>query len=883
MPHPPESVIYQEANAMENLSQQQLFHRMKRIGVAGTILHVGAHPDDEEIGLFPYIAYKHHGRVIYWSATRGESGQNRINSYQGDSLGVYRTWESLAVREMDGGECIFGPFVDFGFSKDAEETFAKWNRNHILRELVRAIRIVQPHVVISRWSGMKDDGHGQHQAIGQVLMEAFDLAGSPESFPDLVSCGFPPWRPSKLYCSTNKTMFPSGRRNGSLENEGFLRINAGEYDPLIGCTYQELAFKAYGRHQTQGIAALPESGDFYYYLHLIKSTVPVIGTETDLFHGLDTNFPGIVSGAGAISGLITTKLKEVGKQVRKALEIFCHGDPLPASVPLLEGLEMLRDLKARLQDEPLSIPERQTIEKAVDIRVKGFEEIIGACMGLRLESICTRGKVTPGESVWVKNKLWNFRNINIRSVTFRLNMPDDWHIRQDDGNAILGSPDDWMDSAEVVIGNRAELSCPYWLKISGNGLVHESPDEKNVQQPLSLAPVSAKCIVSTRGHTITLSSPTLYRSSFPGGYKELPIAVVPPISLHPELGKKMFFSSNVLQTFTFRITARCNDEERPADGCLRLIVPEGWRVDPPYFDVTLPPVEGAKTYAFQVSIPPDVVEGHYDLTYTVRCRQREYGVIFNPVRMGAPGLPHPDNALTCIKEEFLLSPSRVSVHMINARYRTGKKYAYIEGAKEELLSSLQSVGLNFHTLTDTEIAYGNLDVFDTILVGPNAYTVRDKLADNSQRLLTYVDGGGTLIVQYHGYEYQKPGLAPYPFQFNRPHDRVTNKDAEVHMLAPEDPLLLFPNTIGPDDFSGWVHDRGLYFFGQWDGHYTPLLSCADSGEPQKEGGLVKCRYGKGTYIYIGYSLNRQIPAGVAGAYRLLFNLISFVSADEASE
>ena len=143
--------------------------------------------------------------------------------------------------------------------------------------------------------------------------------------------------------------------------------------------------------------------------------------------------------------MITTKLKEVGKQVRKALEIFCHGDPLPASVPLLEGLEILRDLKARLQDEPISIPERQTIEKAVDIRVKGFEEIIGACMGLRLESVCTRGKVTPGESVWVKNKLWNFRNIDIRSVTFRLNMPDEWHIRQDDGNAILGSPDDWMD------------------------------------------------------------------------------------------------------------------------------------------------------------------------------------------------------------------------------------------------------------------------------------------------------------------------------------------------------------------------------------------------------------------------------------------------------
>lgn len=868
---------------MENINYQQLFHQIKRIGVACTVLHVGAHPDDEEIGLFPYIAYKHHGRVIYWSATRGEGGQNRINRYQGDALGVYRTWESLAVREMDGGECLFGPFVDFGFSKDADETFTRWNRDNILRELVRAIRMVQPQVVISRWSGNKDDGHGQHQAIGQVLMEAFDLAGSPESFQDLTACGFPPWRPLKLYCSTNKGISPSGKRNRNLEKEGFLRINTGEYDPSIGCTYQELAWKAYVRHQTQGIAALSEPGDFYYYLLIVKSAVPVIGMETGLFQGLDTDFTGIVNGAGAVPAWVAKRLKDVGKQIRKALGIFQKGDPLPASVPLLAGLEMLRDLRGRLQDEPLTLLEREAILKAVATRSKGFEEVIGACMGLRLESVCTRGKVTPGESVWVKNKLWNFRNIDIEGISLRLNMPDQWQILQDEGNAAPESSEDWMDSAEVLIGDHAELSSPYWLKKTANEPVFACSDEKNAQQPLSPAPLSAEYSVSTAGHAITLSSPTLYRRSFPGGYRELPIAVVPPISLHPELDKKVFLISNAPQTFTFRITARCNDEERPADGCLRFMVPECWGVDPQYIDVTLPPVEGAKTCEFQVSIPPDTGEGHYDLMYLIRCRDREYGAILTPVRMGAAGLPDPDSALTCVKEELLLSPSRVSVHMIRACYRAEKKYAYIEGAKEEVLSTLQSVGLNFHTLTDAEIAHGNLDAFDTILVGPNAYMLRDKLEDNAQRLLDYVKKGGTLVVLYHGYEYQRPGLAPYPFQYNTPHDRVTNEDAEVHILEPEDPLLLFPNTIRPDDFSGWVHDRGLYFFGQWDRRYIPLLSCADCGEPQKEGGLLKCRYGKGTYIYTGYSFHRQVPAGVAGAYRLLFNLISSGSADGVSE
>ena len=106
---------------MNRSGHASLFLKLKKLGTSKTVLHVGAHPDDEEIGLLSYIAYKHYGRAVYWSATRGESGQNRINKYQRDALGVYRTWESLLARDDDGGECLFGPFVDFGFSKKVNE------------------------------------------------------------------------------------------------------------------------------------------------------------------------------------------------------------------------------------------------------------------------------------------------------------------------------------------------------------------------------------------------------------------------------------------------------------------------------------------------------------------------------------------------------------------------------------------------------------------------------------------------------------------------------------------------------------------------------------------------------------------------------------------
>ena len=135
--------------------------------MGGTILHIGAHPDDEDVGLMAYMARRSGVRIVYWSATRGEGGQNRIGPYQGEALGIYRTWESLDVRAVDGGEALFGPFVDFGYCKTGEDALARWGRQNLVREIVRAIRLVQPQIVVGRWTGGAADGHGHHQAVGE--------------------------------------------------------------------------------------------------------------------------------------------------------------------------------------------------------------------------------------------------------------------------------------------------------------------------------------------------------------------------------------------------------------------------------------------------------------------------------------------------------------------------------------------------------------------------------------------------------------------------------------------------------------------------------------------------------------------------------------------
>ena len=134
--------------------------------------------------------------------------------------------------------------------------------------------------------------------------------------------------------------------------------------------------------------------------------------------------------------------------------------------------------------------------------------------------------------------------------------------------------------------------------------------------------------------------------------------------------------------------------------------------------------------------------------------------------------------------------------------------------------------------------------------------------------------GGTYIVQYNQYVFNRTQFSPYPAHISRPHDRVTREEAPVEILEPDHPIFNVPNKISKKDFAGWVQERGLYFWGEWDERYTPLMASWDPGEEPKAGGLLEARYGKGRYIYTGYAWFRQLPAGVPGAYRIFSNLLS---------
>ena len=211
------------------------------------VLYITAHPDDEDGGVLAWLARGRGADVTLLSLTRGESGANVITGDFFDRLGALRTLELLKATEVYGVKARFTSFADFGFSKNVDETWRNWDRRALGAEVVRAIQEIKPHVVISRFTGTPRDGHGQHQAAGQVAREAYEAGGA--------------WKPQRFYAGVSGT---------------------------VPAPYDEIGIRGYRWHRSQGVgtaggrrasAAAPDYLEGIDVTDTQASTVPAIPIE----------------------------------------------------------------------------------------------------------------------------------------------------------------------------------------------------------------------------------------------------------------------------------------------------------------------------------------------------------------------------------------------------------------------------------------------------------------------------------------------------------------------------------------------------------------------------------------------------------------------------
>ncbi|MEJ7701033.1 MAG: PIG-L family deacetylase [Pyrinomonadaceae bacterium] len=303
--------INAQVRPIYDLGASGLGQKLKRLQTTASAMHTAAHPDDEDSGLLAKLARGDNARVSYLSLTRGEGGQNVIGPELFESLGIIRSEELLQARRLDGGEQFFTRFMEYGFSKKREEAARIWGEKEVLGDMVRAIRLFRPLVIISRFSGTPADGHGQHQLAGYLTPIAFKAAADPNQYPEHFQEGLRPWQAKKLYVGQGFAQ--------SAQNVPSLTVSTGEYDPLIGRSYFEIAMEGRSQHKSQEMGSLELRGKQSSGVRLAETNVTRSETERSVWDGIDTSIAGIPKLVGLTDSFIDSELGAAQIAASKAL------------------------------------------------------------------------------------------------------------------------------------------------------------------------------------------------------------------------------------------------------------------------------------------------------------------------------------------------------------------------------------------------------------------------------------------------------------------------------------------------------------------------------------------------------------------------------------
>ncbi|MGH9795145.1 MAG: hypothetical protein ACRD5G_10255, partial [Candidatus Acidiferrales bacterium] len=346
---------------------------------------------------------------------------------------------------------------------------------------------------------------------------------------------------------------------------------------------------------------------------------------------------------------------------------------------------------------------------------------------------------------------------------------------------------------------------------------------------------------------------------------DLPLTLVPAVTLTPE--PRQFVVAQNQPQKPIELVARVRHYgSAPAEVTVTLEATGAWRASGPVrlqFDGA-----GDQLVKFTVTPPRAPPVGSFPLKLVARLGPRGVGARRSEFRTSL-------EPLVTLPTRLWSEPAVANVRVFDVNVPRGLRVGYVAADNDPIPASLRQLGIEVTMLDEAALAFGDLGRFDAIAIGIRAYELREDLIRANRRLLDYCAAGGTLVVQYQRDSvWSRWRPAPYPATVADPTLRVAVEDAPVRLLAPEHALLNVPNRISARDFEGWVQERGLYFWGEFDARYTPLLSMNDPGEKETTGSLVVAQHGRGLYIYTGLSFFRQLPEGVPGAYRLFVNLLS---------
>ncbi|MDB4082761.1 PIG-L family deacetylase [Vicingaceae bacterium] len=793
-------------------SSSDIFQEIKKLNVVTNVLYIAAHPDDENTRLIAWLENEKLARTAYLSLTRGDGGQNLVGTEKGDAMGVLRTQELLEARKEDGAEQFFSRVDDFGYSKTTEETFEKWNKKEVLSDVVYIIRKFRPDVIVTRFPPDSRAGHGHHAASAILAEEAFKLAGDKTAYPEQLET-VSVWQPARILWNTSVWWDKQIPEKAAKSPAEYIKINIGDYNKLLGLSYSEIAADSRSQHKSQGFGSARSRGN---QLEFLKHTAGAPAQEDDLFHEIETSWIRVKG---------SKKVAELIDQLISTYNFSAPESSVKTLVELFKEIQLMPENSFKTQ------------------KLKDVKALIKAAAGVKAEALADQYNYNVIDTVIGQFVILQRSSIPItlKSVNPALdsafyNIPLESNEQKEFGFTFHQLP-----------GN----SHPYWLP-------YESYKERmslhaDLRGQPEAGPIKTfKYTLNIYGEDIEFEEGIdLKWTDRVKGELHRKVTVSPIITLTPA-DKVYIFSSNQPQKISF--LAEGNLEG--AIGTVTLQTPKGWIVEPYSIELKFNFVGEQKVFNFTLTPPEKPSTGNIEFRVNEQAAKAVQRIEYDHI---LPQIMFPDATARIVKMDLA---------------KTVKSIGYVKGSGDEVAQNLGSVGFNVVSFEAKDLAVMDLSMFETVIVGIRAYNTEPSMKNGNIILNEYVKNGGNVIVQYNTSRgIAKGDIGPYPFLLSR--SRVTKEEAKPTFLAPKHPLLNTPNKLTEKDFENWVQERGLYFAGEWDPKYTPIIAWNDPGEDPQKGSILVADYGDGHFIFTGISFFRQLPAGVPGAYRLLTNMISY--------
>lgn len=805
-------------------TQSELLHQMQRLPVFGRVLYIAAHPDDENTRLISWLVKEKKLEAAYLSLTRGDGGQNLIGEEQGIELGLIRTQELLAARKKDGGKQFFTRAYDFGYSKSANETLKKWDKEKILSDIVYIIRYFRPDIIICRFPVTGEGGHGHHTASAILAREAFIAAADKNKFSEQLK-ELEIWQAKRLLWNT----FNFGSRNTIAEDQ--FKVDVGGYNMLLGKSYGEIAAESRSQHRSQGFGTEKRRGSQPEYFKTIIGESPLY----DIMDGVDLSIQKILP------------VTQEGKNV------YIYFNELYQKLTQTSSPNDFTELLFKIRNKLLLI--KPDIDKKyypyTDEKIKLCELLIAYVNGLWMDCNSSEQIYATGDVIQINTKII-YRN---NETSMKLNAVKIISGEQIMFDSIINKPlekNTLLQFSSIFPLKNTGITQPYWLQevMNENLYTYNTP---LLKIPWNDNPLYAVYDLEINRQKVQYKVPVQYKYINPGiGEIYQPIEISPEITLNSAEELVIF---NGIKDKKIKVTVKTFTDS--VEKNIQIQLPKGWTCKPAQLKVQLAKKGEEKTYELLLTAPahPTIVQDEYISFLADKKPVSGYKKI---VYEHLPLITYfPQTKIKLINANFNNSNSRIG---------------YISGAGDKIPNILKQIGYTVEILNEENFYTSDLKDYACIITGVRAYNTEKWLANAQSRLLEYVYNGGTLLQQYNtSMNLISDRLGPYPFKLSR--ERVCEEDAKVDFINDKHILLQSPNNITEEDFKGWIQERGLYFTADADKNYEKIFAMNDEGENKNDGSVLYAKYGKGKYIYTSLSFFRQLPAGNIGAIKLFVNFI----------